>query len=377
MFTRLSYNRLCLRVIQVHLSPHLFTFGYQPWYKKQAAYMALLDNLDKDIPGSPVLLTEILSVLRSIDGRLEQQVNEISELEAKVQAISSVLGSASPTGRENIQHSDSGFVKRRKGLLPLSTSFPRQDLAGLASNRTKDIDGRNARDANPELVAQDDYTSHRLLRKEPHPGSLVRSDSNRGAFAESPKAFRDPFIKFGPKRSETWNSLGPLSSSLSAGFDEEIAESHDLSSYTKYPAPEHWIATRTQGRALDVKFGSQEAQYLWRRYVGDSWTIPPDGRIEMTFQQHILERLSEAHAVSLLRPLQEVSSKLECRRPSDRDKRGSFRVKDYDFDPDYEVSVAEYRAEIPIGPIRKHRLQSSSRRGTMEESETGPWKRIM
>jgi len=176
------------------------------------------------------------------------------------------------------------------------------------------------------------------------------------------------------KRGESlWSILVHL---LEDGVDEEITESHDLTSYAKFPPPQSWV-TRTQGTALEVKYNSLVAQTLWRTYVGDSWTIPPDGRIEMTFQQHILERLDETEALLLLQTLQHVSSKLEYTGTSNPNKRGSFKVKDYEFDPDYELSVAEYRADIPIGQVRRHRVRHRMRSNSIDAAQSAPWKRIM
>jgi hypothetical protein len=30
---------------------------------------------------------------------------------------------------------------------------------------------------------------------------------------------------------------------------------------------------------------------VWHDNIGDSWAVPPDGRIELSFQEHVLERL--------------------------------------------------------------------------------------
>lgn len=340
------------------------------------------NTTDKDIPGSSALLSEILSVLKKIDLHLEKQGTRINDLESKVTAICEVNSPVSSPAilreREPIQHTSLISERAKKGVFPLSTSFNRHGLAALSSNRNDGIDSRHATDSDPMATTHDAHTTNDFTRRGPLRSALVQTDSSRVVFAESPKAHKVPIIKFGPQsRSGTWNSFSPPPSSLWPESDEEIIESHDLTSYTKYPAPEHWTITRTNGRALEVKFGSQEAQSLWRRYVRDSWTIPPDGRIEMTFQQHILERLNETQAILLLKTLQGVSSKLEYRGLSDTDKRGSFRVKDYGFDPDYEVSVAEYRAEIPIGQFRRHLLPTGTRKNSLDKFETAPWKRVM
>jgi len=131
------------------------------------------------------------------------------------------------------------------------------------------------------------------------------------------------------------------------------------------------------GRTLHVRYGSLEAQTLWTSYVGDSWTIPPDARIEMIFQQHLLERLDKDKAIHLLQSLKDVSDRLEYRSPFDYAKRGSFRVTDFDFDPSFGESAAEYRAEVLTGTYKKHPLKSLPRRRSSFPTKTVPWKRIM
>jgi hypothetical protein len=161
-------------------------------------------------------------------------------------------------------------------------------------------------------------------------------------------------------------------------IDHEI-HNDDLDWYTKFPPPKSWIVTKTQGRNLKVKYGGEEAKSLWKTFVGDSCTIPPDGRVEMTFQQHILERLDKKQVVLLLETLRNVSTQLEYRRPGDHKKRGSFKVTDYEFDPNFEESVAEYRADIPSGKFLDpdRRINQGATNPSSEDAKTAPWKRIM
>lgn len=324
------------------------------------------DDTRRGIPGSDTLLSEILSVLKSINGHLEHQEQRISELSSKLTPFTEGQKDAS------LNFPLSGKAKHNPGL---STSTTRhRDLSILTSQPNDSVGNRNTSGWQATPFSDD---SNPFSKKGPVRVTPTRADHGKKVFAESPKARNASVFKFNAlSRSGTWSSLAPPPSSLAGGYDEEITESHDLTSYAKYPPPETWIITRTQGRALEVKYGSPEAQILWRSYVGDSWTIPPDGRIEMTFQQHILERLNETQAVLLLETLRSASSRLEY-RGADVGKRGSFRVKDYDFDPDYEVSVAEYRADIPIGQVRRHRIKDRISGDETEGPQSAPWKRIM
>lgn len=167
-----------------------------------------------------------------------------------------------------------------------------------------------------------------------------------------------------------------------------------LKFYSKFPPPESWTITRSLGNALEVKYATEEAQQLWNNTIGNLWTIPPDGRIELTFQQHILERLEKDEAIPLLEGLRQVLEKLEYGNAGGTVKRGSFRVTDYDFDLDFKSSVAEYGGDISVGkfmepfedsPYRRQlrsdiKERSRYRQSTvkwLDEIKIAPWKRIM
>lgn len=343
--------------------------------------MGSSENADKDILGSNALLSEILLVLKRIDSHLELQEKRITDLDSKLTAFAGDRDRQPLAARSgnDVQLSIPAVPEgiRRGSLPPLNSSLRRRDLTVLTSTRHESIDSRYAPNSVRSFPIEDSRKQGNLFRGGPF-RAPVRADTGRKFFSGSPKARNNSFVKFSsPSRSGTWNSLSPPPSATLGDYDEEITESHDLSSYTKFPPPQNWIITRTKGTPLEVKYGPREAQDLWRLYVGDSWTIPPDGRIEMTFQQHILERLDKTQALLLLETLKDVSSKLEYRGTSDINKRGSFRVKDYDFDPDYEVSVAEYRADIPIGQVRKHWIKDGTRRSSIDTAQSAPWKRIM
>lgn len=343
--------------------------------------MGSSENADKDIPGSNALLSEILSVLKRIDSHLELQEKRIADLDSKFTAFTGDVVHQPLTARSgnDVQLSIPSVPggARRGSLPPLNSPLRRRDLSVLTSTRHDSIDSRYAPSSVRSFPIEDGHEQGNLFKRGPF-RAPVRMDTGRKLFSESPKARNNSFVKFSsPSRSGTWNSLTPPPSATLDDYDEEITESHDLSSYAKFPPPQQWIVTRTKGTPLEVKYGLQDAQDLWRSDLGDSWKIPPDGRIEMTFQQHILERLDEAQAKLLLETLRDVSLRLEYRGASDMNKRGSFKVKDYDFDPDYEVSVAEYRADVPIGQVRKHRVKDGARRSSMDTAQSAPWKRIM
>jgi hypothetical protein len=175
---------------------------------------------------------------------------------------------------------------------------------------------------------------------------------------------------------KTWDTPSLPSPNLDQGRASTDMTIDHSDSYAQYPPPQGWISTKISGRLLDIKYGLPEAEKLWDSYVGDSWTIPPDGRVELSFQQHLLERLDKDQAVDLLKLLGGVTNKLEYQNPNDRAKRGSFRVSDFDIDPNYEESGMDYRSEFFTG-MYKFRPILPPKKDHFTPSSTACWKRMM
>jgi hypothetical protein len=246
------------------------------------------------------LLSDILFVLKKIDGHLELQEKRFNDLDTKIAKIVDARENRSLAAYpgNDLRLIQPDFIGRRRfGSLPVaSPSTTRRDLTVLTESRQDSFDSRHALDSIRGFPASDNREES-TVRRVPFRGAPQKTDTTKMMFAESPKAHNNSPVTFGGvARSGTWSSLEPPPTAAQDEVDEEIIESHDLTLYAKFPPPKAWITTRTQGRPLDVKYGSQQAQGLWRQYVGDSWTIPPDGRVEMTFQQHILERLDKDQA---------------------------------------------------------------------------------
>jgi hypothetical protein len=345
------------------------------------------DSPENDTPDSNTLLSQILVVLKRIDTHLEVQEGRIADLDSKVTAFTR-SGSSADVTTKRVQET----TTERHGRINTSLSLERPRTSSLPqitpSSRRRDLLSQTTRNlsiaSGPARSSLSRSLTEDVNNNEPvtrSPSSLTNAqkvDSLRNAVPESPKERINSIQKFGPgSRTPTWGSHSPPPTTADADHGDHAIENHDPESYEKYPPPQSWIVTRSQGRVLDVKYGPEEAQGLWAGYIGDSWTIPPDGRIEMTFQQHILERLEKDQVVSLLETLKAVSSKLEYSNPKDLTKRGSFKVTDYEFDPKFEESVAEYRADIPTGQFRKHRVKGIMRRTSFGSTQSAPWKRVM
>lgn len=325
------------------------------------------ENDENAATGSNALLAEILGVLKRIDGHLEAQESRIGLLDAKVTALASTTNHID---NPDIADRRASLGPVRKKSDPPNISPPRpRDLRLQIANRADSVGSRGPRGS----VASQESRSW--------PGTHAWSPSGPKSVKSSrttPRGSASNAITSSPKvatisRTGTWHSIPPPPTTA----ESEHIEVDDDPAYSKFPPPEEWITTRSLGRVLDVKYGSAEAKTLWTRYLGDSWTIPPDGRIEMTFQQHLLERLDKDKVIHLLQTLRDVSNRLEYQHAFDSAKRGSFRVTDIGFDPGFEDSVAEYRAEVLTAKYREYPVSNRGKRAAVNKVQTAPWKRMM
>ena len=325
------------------------------------------ENDDRNLAESNALLADILGVLKRIDAHMEAQEARIGALDARVTTLASTADTIENHNsgiRKECQGAvDGGTISLKKNSLPNNPTSKPRELRLWTSNRNGSLGSRDRQ--NSTASHQSLWTSSRSRNKKSGKSTPWRSTSQ--AIIPSPKTTTI-------SRTGTWHSVPHPPT---AAESENIAIEDD-SAYNKFPPSPEWITTRSLGKALDVRYSSTEAKMLWTKYVGDSWTIPPDGRIEMTFQQHLLERLDKERVTHLLQTLSDVSNRLEYQSPSDFAKRGSFRVTDFGFDTNFEESAAEYRAEVLTGKYRKNPISSHSRRpSTIAGVHTAPWKRMM
>jgi len=337
------------------------------------------EPLASEFSGSDHLLSEILSVLNRIDGHLQAQQARIDELDSKMSTVTLSV-------KEGVNMKQSAkdsisrplkvatplqpFRERRASTFPTSPSTRLRGPGLETSSRNGSGQSTSSRSSLSQRVLVGQYNDRHSPRN---------SVPGKSKILPSPAPPSNSIPETSPvSRRGTLSSLSPPSTSQNEHVDHKIPND-GLGWYTKFPPPKSWVVTRTQGRDLQVKYGGEEAKRLWKTFVGDSCTIPPDGRVEMTFQQHILERLDEAQVVLLLQTLRDVSTQLEYRRPGDLKKRGSFKVTDYEFDPNFEESVAEYRADIPSGKFLDpdRRIKQRPISPSSGDAKTAPWKRIM
>jgi hypothetical protein len=343
--------------------------------------MAAADTIKNDFPGSDTLLLEILSVLKRIDGHLESQEERIRNLDAKITNFTRDP-STSPAIAAQISKGIANGAKitlRSRGSLPQTNlSTGQRELSLQTTARNGSLESQQVRGP-PTSSPITSYLERDARAANPQGRKASEAvESGRNSASASPTGISNPLPKLPTiVRAGTWNSLSPPPTTAETESGEEAIETDESLAYSKFPPPKSWIGTRSQGRELEIRYGGSEARELWSRCVGDSWTIPPDGRIEMTFQQHILERLDKEQVILLLKTLQDVSFRLEYHHAKDLTKRGSFRVTDYGFDPNFEESVAEYRAEFLTGKYKKHRIKRAKRGKTFDPMKSAPWKRIM
>lgn len=324
---------------------------------------------------SIAVLTEILGVLKRIDGHLESQESRIGVLDAKVTALAlnaNLTHRQVSLGRKENQNSPDGRVSpgtSRKESLAENASLPRpRDLRLQIADRADSVASRNPRASIASQGSRPWSGTHVW-----NPTGLKRVNSDKiMPWGSISRDLISNSKTTAISRTGTWHSVPPPPTAA----ETEQIDIDDDPSYHKFPPPQEWITTRF-GRVLDVKYSSAEARALWTSYVGDSWTIPPDGRIEMTFQQHLLERLDKDKVTDLLQTLRDVSNRLEYQHSDNSAKGGSFRVTDFGFDVDFEESTAEYRAEFFTAKYREHPIPKGTERPSLSRVQTAPWKRMM
>lgn len=314
---------------------------------------------DNDSRDTNALLAEILEVLRRMDGRLKVQDERIGLLETTVATVKqdgAILGKIA-TNISSQLSAEAYSPTAVKQLVPRLNA-----VARLGLGKSDGLHGRRS----------SAWTDHQDIINQ------LRRESAHGHQDENGENImqRSNSLGRGIFKQKMWDTLSLPSMNL----DQEGTSGHvaldNSASYAEYPPPPGWMSTRVSGKLLGIKYGLPEAEELWNGYVGDSWTIPPDGRVEMSFQRHLLERLDKDHAESLLKLLTEVTNRLEYQNSNDRAKRGSFRVSDFDFDPNYEESGMDYRSEFFTGMYKEGWL-SSPRMDRPDSSSTACWKRMM
>jgi hypothetical protein len=314
---------------------------------------------DDESRGTNVLLAEILEVLRRMDGRLKVQDERIGLLEKAVDTRKQEgpILSKIETNTSSQLLSDAYSPTAVRQLVPRLNAAAR-----LGLGKSNGLYGRRA----------SAWTDHQDIMDQ------MRRESAQGHHDEKGDNImhRSNSLGHGIFKQKMWDTLSLPPMNLDQGGTSDGIAIDNSTSYTQYPPPSGWISTRISGKLLDIQYGLPEAEELWNRYVGDSWTIPPDGRVELSFQRHLLERLDRDHAESLLKLLAEVTNKLEYQNPNDRAKRGSFLVSDFDFDPSYEESGMDYRSEFFTGMYKEGWI-SSRRMDRPTSSSTASWKRMM
>lgn len=124
---------------------------------------------------------------------------------------------------------------------------------------------------------------------------------------------------------------------------------------------------------------------LWTKYLGRMWSLPSDGRVDLSFQQHFLERLPKSDNEERLELLQSWLLTM---------REGNVAIKDFDLHGnviDYRLSVEGKPTVSVEDEIIESRASGSSNmffftpvndEQTTEQQElhgrnTSPWCRFM
>lgn len=257
-------------------------------------------QLDSGSSGSDNLLSQILCVLQRIDGHLQVQQGRINDLEARI--ATTVATTATASEHESLEDPNQFRLRlattltpvgeRRTSTFPTSPSTRHRNGSQDTGSRTGSVQSTYSTAASLDQFGENKKYRQALTGqfKEREPLRRVLSRTSKNSVLSIGASNRVPDIDSSRRGTVTSLSPPPMAQAYHGDPDKP---KDDLEWYTKYPPPESWVVTRTHGRPLEVKFGDEKAHKLWASKVKDSWTIPPDGRVEMTFQQHILERLDE------------------------------------------------------------------------------------
>jgi hypothetical protein len=314
-----------------------------------------------------ILLGEILDVLRRMDGRLQGQEQRIGLLEKALAIGNQDSGRLGKVELNPLRQMSSDSYS------PTTSSAMKQlvpKLRSPAKYRLKIQDESHGRRFSAWNEQQD--VLNQIRRDSIHSGRKSTDDDKASSHLHRSHSLGPKGDIFRQRIFDTI-SLPPMDDQKGPSGAMMIDYS---ASYAQYPPPQEWISTKISGRLLEIQYGLADgADEIWDEYVGDSWKIPPDGRVELSFQRHLLERLDMDQAVKLLKLLSDVTNKLEYQHPNDRSKRGSFRVSDFDIDPNYEESGMDYRAEFFTGMYKSRPVEFP--RTDPINSSTACWKRMM
>ena len=293
------------------------------------------------------LLAEILGVLKRIDGHLESQDGRINDLDAKVKTLmSGPIQSANSSHETNPSNPDKGDSAILEDEQYDKNSTRQNSIAPSQSPQLSAISGEDS----PHLQ---DHTANEFAN------SRLDDEVNRH---QTPAKTAKDLV------AESHVNLD------SSRLDEVLA-------YSRFPPPKPWVATFTRREMKSVKYDSVEYESLWSSHVGALWTIPPDGRIEMSFQRHILDKMDISMVVPYLKMLETVWNRLVYLHPDDKSSRRSFAVTDFGFNPNVKPSRIGYYTEFSMSNYKSYTAKVVPSMCHMKvkdtEQRTGFWKRIM
>lgn len=298
---------------------------------------------------STALLTEILGVLKKIDGHLDSQKTRLNVLDAKISALTigpSSKASSARTRSKGIVNKVATAVEREPNQELTDTT---RRLGGTLESSSKGVPAGN-----------------RLSYSEYHSKVTSGVEDRQGDFLKSP-------IKQLDVRNDAPTAID---SQYSEGSKTDQA-------YFNFRPPDEWCKNLPPQRATSDQ---GEAEILWTKYLGDLWSIPPDGRIQLTFQRHVLESVNVDVLVSFLEIMRDVCNSFSIANTRRAlELSAPFTVTDIKFDPGVTGSSAQYAVHRPVkvwkGPsdpsLQKNQPSRYQRTVNQTLQRTGFWKRIM
>lgn len=164
-------------------------------------------------------------------------------------------------------------------------------------------------------------------------------------------AAESPVPQHGSNNKKDGDSISIHSTNASVEDDAEVKRMNGNRAYFN-ALPYEFRAFSAECR-FSKKYHGPEAEALWTQYVGQWWSLPPDNRIDLSFQRHILETELQSEVTTRLKNLITWYGNIG--------KQSGFRVQDYDRNGqalEYEQHTSGYY-ERPIWNILQNSLNGS------------------